>query len=393
MKVDIEALGSFSRTAHDGAERAAENLTGLTGIETTADVTAVTLAREDSLVREDRDRIGVVVDFDGEISGTTVLSFPPQGVETVLGALLPGDGLDESAVQEVGNIVTSGFVDAWADRLSTTLDITPPTYVEGTDADILEAASFESDRAFVFRSRLSAVGEALDFEFYMFPDNDSMTRMLSDGSGDGAVPLAKLSTLQEMAQSGAATAADSVSAMTGIDTAVDISELRFAPIESIPAELSDRRHVGVVLGFGEGPDGYVLILFDESSARAVVDALAPDAAATDSFDEMAESAIREIGNVMTSSFVDGWANVLDTTIAISTPQFVDDMGRAVADSVVARLGQRQAFAFLFDATIRADDRAFDCEIYAIPEETQLEATLDDIDPDATAERSTKAGSL
>jgi len=392
MRVDIEALGSFSRTAHDGAERAAANLTGMTGIETTTDVTAVTLTCEDALVRGDRDRVGVVVEFDGEIAGTTVLSLPPRGVETLLGALLPGDGLDESAVREVGNVVTSGFVDAWADRLGTTLDITPPTYATGTDADILEAASFEGECAFVFRSRLSAVGEALEFEFYMFPDDDSMTRMLSDG-GDGSIPLAKLSTLREMARSGAATAAESVSAMTGIDTAVDITELRFAPIENVPAELSDEPHVGVVLGFGEGPDGYVLILFDEPSARAVVDALAPEATASDSFDGMAESAIREIGNVMTSSFVDGWANVLDTTIAISTPQFVHDMGRAIADSVVARLGQRQSFAFLFDATIRADDRAFDCEIYAIPEESQLRATLERIDPDATAERSTRAGPL
>jgi chemotaxis protein CheY-P-specific phosphatase CheC len=388
MRVDIEALGSFSRTAHDGAERAAANLTGMTGIETAADVTAVTLACEDALVRRDRERVGVVVEFDGEITGTTVLSLPPRGVET----LLPGDGLDESAVREVGNVVTSGFVDAWADRLGTMLDITPPTYAAGTDADILETASFEGECAFVFRSQLSAVGEALDFEFYMFPDDDSMSRMLSDG-GDGAIPLAKLSTLREMARSGAATAAESVSAMTGIDTAVDISQLRFAPIESVPAELSDSPYVGVVLGFGEGPDGYVLILFDEPSARAVVDALAPEATASDSFDGMAESAIREIGNVMTSSFVDGWANVLDTTIAISPPQFVHDMGRAIADSVVARLGQRQAFAFLFDATIRADDRAFDCEIYAIPEESKLRATLEQIDPDATAERSTKAGPL
>jgi len=69
------------------------------------------------------------------------------------------------------------------------------------------------------------------------------------------------------------------------------------------------------------------------------------------------------------------------------------MGRAVAESVVARLGQKQAFAFLFDATLRADDREFDCEIYALPDETSLRDALDDLDPNATAERTTKAGSL
>jgi chemotaxis protein CheC len=112
-----------------------------------------------------------------------------------------------------------------------------------------------------------------------------------------------------------------------------------------------------------------------------------------SFDGLARSAMEEIGNVMTSSFVDGWANVLDTTIDISTPRFVHDMGSAVAESVVARLGRTQANAILFDATLRADDRAFDCEIYALPDETELRAMLDDLDPDASAERTTKSGSL
>ncbi|MFC7079990.1 chemotaxis protein CheC [Halorussus caseinilyticus] len=136
-----------------------------------------------------------------------------------------------------------------------------------------------------------------------------------------------------------------------------------------------------------------MILFDEASAREVVAALVPGTDEVETFDGKEQSAMKEIGNVMTSSFIDGWANVLDTTIDISPPQFVHDMGRAVAESVVARLGQRQAFAFLFDATLRADDREFDCEIYAIPDESELRAALEDLDPDATAERTTKAGSL
>ncbi|WP_132059373.1 chemotaxis protein CheC [Halorussus amylolyticus] len=389
MNVDVESLGSFSRTAHEGAERAAGNLTGMTGIETAVDVTAVTLASAEALVRDDR-RVGVVVDFEGEITGTSVLSFPPEGVETLLDALLAGDGLDESAVREVGNVVTSGFIDAWADRLETTIDIAPPRYVPDIGANSLDEMTLERDYGFVFRSRVSAVGEELDFSFHMFPDPDSMQAMLTDGGDE--IPVEKLATLREMAQSGATTASESVSAMTGIETTVDISNLSFVPVEDVPAELTDRSHVGTVLGFGDEPQGYVLILFDEPSAREVVAALVPDADA-ETFDPMARSAIREIGNVMTSSFVDGWANVRDTTIEISTPQFVHDMGRAVADSVVARLGQRQAFAFVFDATLRADDRAFDCQIYALPDESELRAMLEDIDRGATAERTTKAGSL
>ncbi|WP_435174453.1 chemotaxis protein CheC [Halorussus sp. AFM4] len=390
MNVDVESLGTYSRTAQAGAERAAENLTGMTGIETAVNVTEVALASADELRRAD-ERVGVLVDFEGGIDGTSLLTFSSAGAERLLDTLMPSAGAEESAVAEVGNVVTSGFVDGWADRLETTIDISPPEYVEGDGERLLDAVEFDRDRAFVFRSRVSAIGEALEFEFHMFPEPDSMRAMLA--GGDEEIPVEKLATLRRMARSGAGTASDSVSAMTGIDTDVDISQLRFVPIEDVPAELRDETYVGVVLEF-EGPlGGYVLILFDEASAREVVDALVPGAEPAATFEGRQRSAIEEIGNVMTSSFVDGWANVLDATIDISPPQFVHDQGRAVAESVVARLGRRQSFAFLFDATLRAADREFDCEIYALPDESELRAALADIDPDATAERTTRAGSL
>jgi chemotaxis protein CheY-P-specific phosphatase CheC len=390
MNVDIESLGVFNRTAQAGAERAAENLTGMTGIETAVDVTEVTLASASDLARRDR-RVGVAIDFEGGIDGTSLLTFSSAGVEVLLDTLLPGEGVEESAVAEVGNIVTSGFVEGWADQHDATIDISPPEYVEGTGEELLDAVGFERDRAFVFRSQVGAVGEELGVEFQMFPDRDSMTQML--GGGDDPVSVEKLATLREMAKAGAETASETVSSMTGIATGVDITHLSFVPVEDVPAELEDKPYVGVVLRTGDPLEGYVLVLFDEASAREVVAALVPGTDEVSTFEGKSRSAMEEIGNVMTSSFIDGWANVLDATIDISPPQFVHDAGPAVAESVVARLGRKQSFAFLLEATLRADDTEFDCEIYALPDETDLRTVLDDIDPDASAERTTKSGSL
>lgn len=389
MNVDIESLGSVSRTAQKGAERAAENLTGMTGIDAHVDVTTVTLASADDLAH-DEERVGVVVNLSGGIEGASLLTVSPDGAETLIETLVPGADMAESAISEVGNVVTSGFVDGWADHLETIVDMSPPQYVEGTGAELLDAAGLDRDRALAFRSEVGGVGEALDVEFHLFPDPTSMQEVLG---GDDGVAVEKLATLREMAQSGAQTASESVSEMTGIDSSVDVTRLSFVPVENVPAELPDQQYVGVVLEFKDAPGGYVLILFPEASAREVVTALMPGTQDVESFDGMAKSAMKEIGNVMTSSFVDGWANVLDETIDISTPQFVHDNGRAIAESVVARLGQRQANAILLDAILRADDRAFDCEIYVLPDENELRDALDDIDPDATAERTTRAGSL
>jgi chemotaxis protein CheC len=408
MNVDVASLGAIGRTAREGGERAARNLTGLTGIETTVEVSKVTLATAGDLATDAR-RAGIATHFEGGMDGASLLTVSPAGVETLSETLLSGDGVDEDALAEVGNVVTSGFIDEWADHLETTIDHSTPRYVEGTGEQLLDAAGFERDRAFVFRTEIGAVGETLDAEFYLFPDGDSLREVLLDGN----TPVEKLETLERMARTGAETASESVSAMTGIDTRVDISDLSFVPIEDVPGELSDREYVGIVLEFEGVPSGYVLILFDEPSAREVVAALVPGAdrpdgadeatasgsgaesreAGVDSFDETARSAVAELGNVMTSSFVDGWANVRDATIDISTPRYVHDMGTAVAESVVTRLGQTQATAVLFDATLLADDREFDCEMYVLPDETGLRAMLAELEPGETAERTTKSGSL
>lgn len=392
MNVNIESLGTFSRAAHEGAERAAQNLSGMTGLDAEVDVTKMTLASAEDLARDDEERVAVAIDFDGGIRGGTLLSFAPDSAETLLDALMPGADLSESAVCELGNVVTSGFVDGWADELGTTIDIRPPTYVEGEQGDLLLSAGLDSERdhAFVFQSQVGAVGEELDVAFHMFPEPASMETILADGDD---IPLEKLGTLREMAHTGAATASESVSMMTGIGTEVDITTLSFVPVEDVPAELSEQRHVGVVLAFEGMPGGYIMILLDESSAREVVTALMPGTETVESFDGMAQSAVQELGNVMASSFIDGWANVLDTTIDISTPKFVHDMGTAVAESIVTRLGQQQEFAFFFDTTLRAADREFDCDVYAIPDEGELREALDELEVGATAERVTKAGSL
>lgn len=434
MNVDIASLGTVSRTAREGAERAADNLTGLTGIETAVDVTTVTLASADDIAVGGA-RVGVTTDLTGGIDGETLLSFSPAAVETLRETLFSEADDPESAIAEVGNVVTCGFVDGWADHLGTTIDVSPPEYVAATDSKLPDSTEFERDRAFVFRSEVSAVGEALDVEFHLFPDPDSIPRLLD---GDDEVPVEKLTAFREMTRTGARTASETVSEMTGIDTDVDVTRLSFVPVEDVPAEVPDEPSVGVVLEFEGPPDGYVLILFGEESAREVISALVHDTGGQDSpssrsaaddadeqsspsnrsatddageqspsngaawshdvepgesFDDVERSAVAEIANVMTSSFIDGWANVLDTTIDYSTPQFVHDVGRAIGESVVARVGQRQADAVLLDATLRADDRAFDCDVYVLPDETTLRAALDDLDPDASAERTTKAGSL
>jgi chemotaxis protein CheC len=97
---------------------------------------------------------------------------------------------------------------------------------------------------------------------------------------------------------------------------------------------------------------------------------------------MQQSAIQEIGNIVTSGFIDGWANALETTIDISPPTYVDDIGSAIIDPLATELAQAQEYAFLIDSAIRTQNDEFTCDIYALPNEAELREALDHLAAEA-----------
>jgi chemotaxis protein CheC len=182
--------------------------------------------------------------------------------------------------------------------------------------------------------------------------------------------------------------ASNITTMTGIETEIEIRRLNFASLEAIPEEIDDEMLVGVAHELDGKPSGYLLFLFDEGSAREVVEAMVPSPP-DDEFGELGVSAIKELGNIMASGFIDGWANVLGTTIDHSPPEYIHDYGAAVIDPVVIQLGEDQEFAFVFDTVMRANDREFDCSIYAIPNQDDLERALNDLDVERVEDAETK----
>jgi len=91
---------------------------------------------------------------------------------------------------------------------------------------------------------------------------------------------------------------------------------------------------------------------------------------------MAENALCELGNVMTSGFIDGWANVLGTSITHSPPEFVHDIGAATVSPLVAQLSERQDYGFVIDAAIQTEGVQARCDVYALPDERELARALD-----------------
>ncbi|QGA83801.1 chemotaxis protein CheC [Halomicrobium sp. LC1Hm] len=390
MKVDIQSLGTFNQLAHEGAEQATQSLAQMTGIDAVVDVTKITLLNRDDVGEElaGQDFVGVQFDFEGALDGDTVLVFESDSVGPITEALVPGgaDGeMAQSSVEEIGNIMMSGFIDGWADYLGTTIEHSPPEYIEATGADVLPPAPTVADQpqVFVFKSQIEWVGESLNFYIYMLPEYDTLAELMTDHAepGGDAIPIDKLSVFNEMTTSGTEQAAENVEMMTGIPTEAEVTQISFAPIEDVPKQVGDDTYVGTVVEFTGVPSGYLLVLFDEVSAQNVAEALMPTEPDGEGLTEQHKAAIEELGNIMTSGFVDGWANVLQTSVDHTPPQLVHDIGQAIVDPLAAQVGQHQEHSFIIESEMRTDEIEFSSEIHALPDEKELRQALQELEVD------------
>ncbi|MFA9425252.1 chemotaxis protein CheC [Natronorubrum sp. A-ect3] len=410
MKLDVNALGTFYRMAREGAGLAAGRLTHMTGVETQVGVTKLNFMRGEEIRREFEDsteKVGVRVKLTGAIEGYSMIVFERENAFRIIETLLSESGSDDavdvdgefdemtqSAATEVGHIMNSGFVDGWADVLEAVIDVSTPEFVEGQSAELffgdIEETPDDDDLALLFQSQIETVGTEIGFSHYLFPKRASMASLLDRLRTSGGIEYDKLDGFDRMAERGAEEIANTATTLTGIETSVDIRRLNFVSLEAIPQQLPDETLVGVAFEFDGMPSGYLLFLFDEESAHEIVDAMVPMAVDEDGFGEMGTSAIKELGNIMASGFLDGWANVLDTTIDHSPPEFIHDIGAAAVDPVIIQLGENQEFTFVFDTVVMADGREFDCEVYAIPDENDLERALNDLEVDRIEETPTTA---
>ncbi|ELZ40903.1 CheC, inhibitor of MCP methylation [Halorubrum saccharovorum DSM 1137] len=394
MRVDVRALGACNRLAERGAGQAAGALTDLTGTDLSVEVTGASVASGEDLAEAfaGRESIGVSVGLRGGLEGEAVLAFDADNVDALLSLLPGGASMGRSAVTEVGNIALGGFLDGWANYLGKAIDMTPPRYFEADGAAVLPDGALAGDGVFLFESRLDATTTDLDFSIYMLPDSGEFRDLVvgktapaaapgadggagNDGVDTTAVPYESLATFASLAKRGSANAADNIAMMTGLDTSVDVSRLRFVPLADVPAEVGVEPHAGTVFELQGEPSGYLAILFEEESAARIAASMLPSEP-DEPLGGMAENALCELGNVMTSGFIDGWANVLGTSITHSPPEFVHDIGSATISPLIAKLSQRQDYGFVIDAAIRTEGVQTRCDVYALPDERELTRALD-----------------
>jgi len=206
------------------------------------------------------------------------------------------------------------------------------------------------------------------------------------------VDVRKLDLFNKMAKEGSGTVADHLTQLTGVEASVRTSQINFLDIGDVKTHLGDEERIGIYVELTEAPGGYVLFVLAPDDGRHLIGQMMGGIDSDgDGFSSMEQSALQEIGNIMTSGFIDGWANVLDATIDMTTPKLLVDDTSTIIDSMGG--WPDSDLVFVIDSHVVAEGSDIDLTVYTFPKLQDLVDMIQNIDLDTDVKEDTTADDL
>ena len=145
--------------------------------------------------------------------------------------------------------------------------------------------------------------------------------------------------LKRAAKDGARRAERGLGRLVGQHITVEVPSIRFGTKWDACDALGGAEQVALGAYFEVDGDfaGHVMLLFPERQALDCVDLMSGNSPGTATLDDLAESAITELGNIVGSAFVNALADTAALTLQPSPPVLVHDMAMALIESVYAEI--------------------------------------------------------
>ncbi|MDY6958064.1 MAG: chemotaxis protein CheC [Halobacteriota archaeon] len=201
----------------------------------------------------------------------------------------------------------------------------------------------------------------------------------------------KLRQIKSMGDTAAHSVAESMAALFGLEVNMKISSVNMVAVDTIPRLIGlseDDVVAGSYISFSGFLNGSVLCVLTINSAREISDIMMagmddePEPGAGIPFSDMQQSAIIEFTNIITSSFIDVYANTLSTTVDQSPPSFACDYMGSLLEVSLIDASKKGDFAFMFDTVLDVTDRDIELEVLVLPEMDSLQVIFDNLPEDS-----------
>jgi len=179
--------------------------------------------------------------------------------------------------------------------------------------------------------------------------------------------------IQELGNIGAAHAATTLSIMLGSTIEMSVPAIKVVDLAQLGEYMGEESAAMVAFELqGEIPHGgYILFYITRESAVRLTNTMLGLTETNRPLDEMDQSALIEVGNIMVSAFLDATAELLGLVMLPSPPSLTVDMAHAAMQSLIAQLHEETDEVLLFSTELVCEEHRIDSDIIMMPETSTL----------------------
>jgi chemotaxis protein CheC len=188
----------------------------------------------------------------------------------------------------------------------------------------------------------------------------------------------ELDALREISNIGAGHAVTALHQMTQKVIMLEVPEVTLLPFKEVVTRLGgpEEEVVGLFFRvFGEAR-GNMLVAMPKASAEQLLKILFGKEGMQ--FGEMEISALKEVGNILSSSYLNAMGSLLKRTFIPSIPSFSLDMAQAVVDLLLIELAEVTHEALVVETFFRSRDQSFDGHFFLLPDPNSISFLIEAI---------------
>ena len=187
----------------------------------------------------------------------------------------------------------------------------------------------------------------------------------------------QLDALKEVSNIGAGNAATSLSILLGTKIDMSVPNMNLIAFDELLDSYKENEVVAVLVKVLDDITGSVLYVFDEKVALNIISRMT--LVIEDNLTEMGFSVIGEIGNIISSSFMNSIADFTGLKITASVPAVVNDMISAILVSTFVETGQYQDYVLDIETLFMGEEENnIEGHFYFVPSPGSLEKILESL---------------
>jgi len=191
----------------------------------------------------------------------------------------------------------------------------------------------------------------------------------------------QLDALKEIGNIGSGNAATALSDMMERSVSINVPIIKVLDYETVVKNLGgpETLLVGILLSLRGDVQGMMMFLLNKEFAHNVLNALlGTDFCEMSNLDDMSQSAMLEVGNIMAASYVNAIASLTDLKIDISVPNMCFDMAGAIMSVPAIYYANISDKIILIEDEFGHMNRDMSSHILLIPEVESLQKIMESL---------------